>query len=320
MSEIIITHNDLDGITSAFFWKLAYGIKADNIFTINYSENRDSEIKNLILGISPPPMVMISDLSFGMGELEWARGIDKDYWVWFDHHQTSLEFSTFATDIFNAIYIKTDRCAAEIVWNCVMEDRPEVLDGMEEWVKIARDRDLWINSNRTIGMKLNMVVGKCAYQGALGNLFIVMEKGIDFVLKEYRDFWMNGMANYHKSRELALRMKRRYEVPFSTGCFPIVVSYVGSSISDVADAMYEDGNEVIALINRIPPNMVINLRTKRDDIDLSLLANSMFNGGGHKKAAGGKLTVDMLVDGYSGILNQIREGISKQLEESCVPF
>ena len=315
----VITHNDLDGIVSAYFIR-QFAINdtespsVPEVITVSYKDDRDKMFKSLLddriikrgMKTAPKGPVYFTDLSLTPGELEWARGKKKSSkWYWFDHHLSSLEFDP--EGIFDEVFLDTEgeHCAADIVYDWLTYEQgydSEQLAPLAEWRYFAHDRDLWINQARELNMKLDSVVRQAIYKGKLDSLFKVMQKGAEEVLQRFRSEWEYMEKRYHKSVELAANTSAYY--PHINTEYPIVVAYVSGNSSDVADTLYRSNTDIIAMIDIIPPNVILSLRSKRDDVDLSKVAKA-FNGGGHLHAAGGKLDGDNLVGGYQHIVEKI---------------
>ena len=263
---------------------------------------------NKLFQTSHAESVIFTDLSFKKKELDWAREVKRiGKWLWFDHHKSSADFNH--EGVFDEVFLDLsgDVCAADLTYYWLqrqggMKDEST----LDEWCGVAHDRDLWINSDRDRNMKLDMVVRTCIKERRIPDLLGAMDLGVDHVLKFYNEFWKAGMVEHRKSLELA---KNTFFVNNFVD-FNVVVFYVGASASDVADAMYQTDKDVIAMVAVFPPNAVVNLRTKRDDIDLSKIARHLFDGGGHAKAAGGRLNRH-----FAGNFREISDMIVWGMEE-----
>jgi oligoribonuclease NrnB/cAMP/cGMP phosphodiesterase (DHH superfamily) len=74
----------------------------------------------------------------------------------------------------------------------------------------------------------------------------------------------------------------------TTDKYTIGFVYASGDLSTLGNTICDKYNVDFALM--INPNTnTVNVRSKRDDIDLASLMKTHFNGGGHKQAAGGKL-------------------------------
>ena len=309
---------------SAYFVMKGTRQLGTDVRTFSYAGDRDGIWKTLLrkhyatnklFQTTHAESVIFTDLSFKKKELDWAREVKRiGKWLWFDHHKSSADFDV--EGVFDEIYLDLsgDVCAADLTYDWLFnqstardelanDERREIVN---DWRAVAHDRDLWINSDRDRNMKLDMVVRACIKERRIPYLLEAMDLGIEHVLKFYNEFWKAGMVEHRKSLELA---KNTFFVNNFVD-FNVVVFYVGASASDVADAMYQTDKDVIAMVAVFPPNAVVNLRTKRDDIDLSKIARHLFDGGGHAKAAGGRLNRH-----FAGNFREISDMIVWGMEE-----
>ena len=93
------------------------------------------------------------------------------------------------------------------------------------------------------------------------------------------------MIKFHESCQVARRSMKRFN-----GEIPISICTIRGYGSDVANTLYETGEEVLILTQKFyNGDYGMSLRTRRQDIDLAKVAEA-FGGGGHRQAAGAKLT------------------------------
>ena len=302
-------------MVSAWFAMKVLNQKPKDVKVFGYAFGRDDDWKKVLMNyfvndkyVPMKDEVCFTDLSFNDGELDWARNKEKtSKWIWVDHHYSSVKFP--ADEIFDEVRKdpSEDVCAGDLAFDWFSEFN-EVEDVHIEWRDAAHDRDLWINSNRELGMKMEMVIKGVIWERNHEAFIRNMDKGIDWILNKYDDLCKRGLRKYDKSCQLAnnTMFVDNYK------SFKVIVSYVDGSPSDVADTLYTSNNDIIALINMYTPNMILNLRARRDDVDLSKIAKECFSGGGHKKAAGGKLNKYQLAGGSSGIADTIVDGLTSQ--------
>ena len=131
-----------------------------------------------------------------------------------------------------------------------------------------------------------------------------MPNGVDFVLSENKATWGYAEKRYESSIKLANNTKWR----FTDFKIPFVFAYVSSATSDVADHLFVSNEDVVCVLNTYPPEVVVSLRTRRDDIDLGGLA-SKFGGGGHPKAAAFKIKPEVLAGGYQKMMSMLNDKI-----------
>lgn len=143
----IISHTDLDGITSAALaWHYNYGRYPLKVTLTGYG-SVDNIVQESIQKEEP---FMILDLF-----CQYDRTIDEidrlfqdgDHPLIFDHHESN--FSKYSNR--NWLKLDTSCCAAMVYFNWLMENAEDPADisrlnRLRKITEIANDRDLWINS------------------------------------------------------------------------------------------------------------------------------------------------------------------------------
>ena len=94
---------------------------------------------------------------------------------------------------------------------------------------------------------------------------------------------------------------------------PIKVAYVKRDTSDVAEEL-QDGGQLVVLLNLFGQDVGVSLRTDRDDIDVSKIAQRCFGGGGHRMAASGFARRSHLVGGFQAVRDVVAAMVSEQRE------
>ena|SRR3990167_1761545 len=310
---MIFTHSDLDGFVSALLameisWQLA-----SSVHVFSYEPDRDTQWKLLLSQFPIEPNYFV-DISLTPGELEWARtkpGIlgnpGRQNWIWYDHHESSWNFNTLG--IFGSVSLVTDgsKCAADLIAETYTANLDK-FGWLGEWVAAAHDRDLWLNEKRERGMKLTMIVSeanKRASKNSAGfrDLLTQVQDGKlspDEVIHTHSEWWQAGWKQYENSCAIAKRTTLRRNV----GDLALVLCWVDGQASDVADTLYQTGDELVCMLQHFPKDTVISFRCRRDDVNCAELAKA-FGGGGHAHAAGGKLGLSHLAGGYTEIASHI---------------
>ena len=124
------------------------------------------------------------------------------------------------------------------------------------------------------------------------------------IIKQFQSYWEAGMRAFENSVQTAKNTLARHTFVAQLNEIPIVTCWITGQGSDVADTLYESGDEIIVMLQLFPQNVGISLRTKRDDVNVAEIAKA-FAGGGHPKAAGGKLSCGDLMGGYEMIVQKI---------------
>lgn len=338
---MIFCDSDLDGVVSAYIAShLPDPAWLGHIIPVPFYVDRNKVMQgNLESGgylikrgqrSAPEDPVIFVDMGFENNDLEFARGRRKSSeWIWIDHHTSSRKFNG---EIFDSIMFDDsgEVCAADLTYEFVQKRdgfvgvKGRALDSIYEWLERAHDRDLWINKERELNRKLDAIVKyktKSDRNGGFSWLeqFIQydMPNGVDFVLSKNADVWKRAEERYQKSLEFAQNTKFH----ISHYHFPIMLAYASSHISDVADEMYDSGEDIICLLNAYPPDVSVSMRCKRDGIDLLEVAHDL-GGGGHRQAAAFVANPELLKGGYEGLANSIKKCLYKQMDydETDVPF
>jgi len=252
---MIITHTDLDGFVSALLAMETSGQPASAVHGFSYESDRDAQWKRLLTPF-PTESVWFVDISLTPGELEWARGNIRGKkspldWLWYDHHESSRAFDPRC--IFNTVSLVTEdsienKCAADLVAERYTVN-PAKFGWLGEWVAAAHDRDLWINEHRERGMKLTMIISDANRRGAKNSaglrdlLSQVQDGGLspDDIIRLYSSWWQAGWRQYENSCQIAKRTALRRTV----GDLALVLCWVDGQASDVADTLYQTGEELI---------------------------------------------------------------------------
>ena len=124
------------------------------------------------------------------------------------------------------------------------------------------------------------------------------------MLVKHPEWWQDEVEAYAKSVKLALATSSVIKV----ADLNVAMAYISGFGSDVGEALYsqEEIVDTLVMIQPMTDCLALSLRTRRDDLDLSIMAKELFAGGGHKQAAGGKLAEQHLKGGYDRIALDIR--------------
>lgn len=313
---MLITHGDLDGLVSAMIW---YELKrmsgrelVNSIFVFSYGSNRDEEWKQLLEDSITPTgraienneEVWFTDISLRPGELDWVRPLNqRNRWIWVDHHISSREFDV--TDIFHEVYLKYNGsvCAADLMYELFKKAQIHN-PNIESWVKAAHDRDLWIRENPELGLKLDLIVKANTSPDKFRDLVV---KALTCTPEQYvkgagRELVEEQMGYYRSSVELAQSTANRSTISGK----PVILCYTTGYESDVCEELYDSGKEIVVMIHPVRGALTVGLRTKRTDVNLADMAKTIFSGGGHKQASGGKLDEKQIRGGYIAISRSIK--------------
>jgi hypothetical protein len=167
----IISHTDLDGVTSAALaWRVHHGLgipirvsltgygEVDNIIL----ETRRNRVNAIVLDLSPQFQATVDEID--------ASFDPDDPPFLFDHHKSSFEkFSNRPWAV-----LDMGCCGASVYWNWLHAGNADAgvlrrVEPMREIVRIANDRDLWINKD-PLGLLWQAMTTLCGEWGAFARL------------------------------------------------------------------------------------------------------------------------------------------------------
>ncbi|MDR3255389.1 MAG: phosphohydrolase [Synergistaceae bacterium] len=166
----IISHTDLDGVAAA---AVAWHVHCREGNPIRLSLTGYGEVDNLMLeAMKSGGRMMVLDLSpqYQTTVDEIDRFFSGDVPFLFDHHKSTFEKYR------NRPWIKADMacCGASVYWNWLFDGNasPDALlriEPLREIVRVANDRDMWINEDPD-GRLWQAMVTLCGEWGALARL------------------------------------------------------------------------------------------------------------------------------------------------------
>ena len=297
----LITHTDLDGVSCAVLARLAWGDNVD----ITYCQHPVAVAKALHKMYEKCEwkqynLIFITDLSFDTAILESIPKFKNIIRV-FDHHNSSVEpFSQFPWAKVTEEYNGHLTCGTELFYDYLLHRN--LVSNRDYYVEQVRLYDTWdwFLGNSKIPYFLANIVFKIGLQYFF-RVFSERLKNNDVnelnIFNQYeRDILLVEDEREKKDVDMFLKQTYICEVENKTIHPTQTVFKVGIVFNS---SMYSSllGNEMCRLLNVDIAFMVnlntsrIEVRTKRDDIDLSEIMSKFYNGGGHCKSAGGVLPV-----------------------------
>lgn len=284
----ILTHNDLDGYAAGFVVLEHFGKKNCDVVHLNY--DKEPAIENFKAG----DKVFITDYSLTNEQYRQIQElVGKDNLVWCDHHITAIKRYEEDENLFIDGIRSTKYCGAVLTWcyfndidtdeidNCLSYD--EVMLRLPAYLRYVDAWDTWkLNSPyREDAEYLNISVGSRLSMELIAEMKDCLRDYIDTgkTYVEFRNQWskqfrekymfkkkMSG-RNFGTDREIEIAV-------LNIGCANS--TYFGEEIDNV---------DVCATMCFNGKDWTVSLYSNKPDIDCSLCAK-MFDGGGHKGAAG----------------------------------
>ena len=297
----LITHTDLDGVSCAILARIAWDDNVDVTFCQNpvavaktlYKMYEKCEWKQYNL-------ILITDLSFDIAILDDMPKF-KNIIRLFDHHNSAVEsFSKLSWAKVTEEYNGHLTCGTELFYHYLFNRN--LIGNRDYYVEQVRLYDTW-----------DWFYGKSKIPYFLAN--IVFKIGLQYFFRVFSERLKNDdvnelnifnqyerdillVENEREQKDVEMFLKQTYicEVENKTIHPTQTIFKVGIVFNS---SMYSSllGNEMCRLLNVDIAFMVnlntsrVEVRTKRDDIDLSAIMNKFYNGGGHCKSAGGALIV-----------------------------
>lgn len=287
---IIISHDDLDGVVSAYCMSNFLKDRGESVRVEFYSyqgmernlerviqEKKYDEVYLLDLSLSPKSCI------FGIVE-KFRDSMD---FFWFDHHASS---DISRKDIFHFAIVETkNSCAAELVLEYTGGEKP-----LEKYLaKLAHDRDFW-NLDDKDSIWINDVLEEIGPN----ELFMKFSEGNSSEtnwVKE-NEYFVNAYTMGVEKKKKSIALAERTLVTATTHKSKIAshnsdlwgIVFCRGYASDVAHVIMEKYSlDAVALVDltKFDNPLGVSFRTNRDDIDVSEIAERL-GGGGHKKAAG----------------------------------
>lgn len=278
MKNIVFTDHDLDGAGSllGIFWYL----KKDVPFIVTNVLKVPVLIKKWIetTNISDYDNVFILDLAL---DAETIKLIDKPNVTVIDHHEDHINNSHLYKHA--KVLIKDETSTAKIILNSLLNTTP-LLPAQKLLLLLVDDYDSY-TLKIPQSYDLNLIFGN--YQGTRAKEFI----------KNYRDGFkpfsqkQKSIIDFYKTKikETIDNLEiHKASFSFNNENITALATFASSHINDVGNYLLDqDGCDVAIIIN--VNSQKVSFRTKKD-INVSVLANRLCEGGGHPKASGGEIT------------------------------
>lgn len=282
MKFFIWSDFDLDGTGSILFVKWMYpdvDIKFQNTKVNTFRDDFSTWLKKD--SINNYDRVFFLDLDVSKN----ADLVDHERSIVIDHHLTHVE---------NKCVYKKAKVIVEECTSCVMhmykkfKERVNLTKEQKTLILIIDDYDCY-----KLRVKESLM---------LNYLFSDMQKGdytnkVERFIAEFKDGFKgfntlqhNIIIFYQNRVAKAIETSEYFE-----GVLPIkgkersVMSVISESvINDLCEHILSRGYDIAIAFN--PKSKTVSFRTRREDIDVSKLAEKLCAGGGHRYAAGGKVT------------------------------
>ncbi len=314
----IVTHTDLDGVSSAAIYLRLSKKKLNEVHVIFAEPHHLSHVLRELPGGSH---VVIADLGLNEDTMEAiAREVERiqkhgGRIEWYDHHVWPKEWIERLEESGAKLYIDTSTCAAGVVAKYVADRAEKTRDSfVDELVKATCAADLWIWNN-PLAPKLYRVAGR--FKGPRGDEWrrYMLERLVEGELwwDELNDILLDYIHREFRGFQEALSTLR---IENTSNCrIAYVIRTNGPPSAGILGS---------TLLGRYRVDIVVIIRTwgngislRSQNVDVSRIARKI-GGGGHPRAAGAALNMPLIYRLISIFWPKIRLRYAKKLVEAAV--
>ena len=309
----LFTHNDLDGIgniiiarlleNKGFYDKINYEIcdyKNINTKVLEYLDNieEDTELLFTDISISEEVAEKIDKMNINKKLLDHhksALGLNKYDWCTVkevdDYSYLDKEFSEIKT-CGSLLFFEYKR-------DIITTYLPDlIIKSLCDFILLIRLYDTWewTKEDVLLAKHLNDLLFMRGRENFIEDMLEKIKTG-EFPINE-QDY--EDLVKRQKKIDVYIDNKEKQVVEVNIKGLNAGVVIAENYISELADTILKRNVhlEILAVIN----DSTVSLRTRRNNIDLSKLAEE-YGGGGHPQAGGFALTNEMLKSGYNKIFN-----------------
>lgn len=299
MSTILLTHFDMDGVTSAIM--LSSIIKFDRIFKGAYHR-----IDKFIEDVPDGSTVVVSDLSLTEEQYRRLKHKSQQLTV-IDHHPDTAVLKEKFPD--ERIHFRTDKSASLLCYELVkgtgkLSERQ--LRPLAALAYLADVYDLWQQTSPDweTAYKLNLLFWHLKFD----DFFDEFKNGFTGFAEDQKEFLVK------KKKQIRERLEATTYVELDEdGIRSLVALPEHASLNNEVPG-YKPGYDVYYIINKFKDSMSMSVRSTRLVVNTaceSLVENGkgVLNGGGHDLAAGVGLDPNMSTDGLQYIILTLNKKI-----------
>lgn len=336
-----LSHTDLDGyscqlVTKEFFDSV-------HCYNSNYGNEVTAKLEQIESHMSrfsakEPKMLLITDLNITKDECKLVEKISSRLTFMghnitiklLDHHKSG---EAIAKD-YDWYFLDNSRCATLITYDWCREKLPNktVHKDLAEFVRSVNAYDIWLTDDEArfeFGKVLNrllmdsreisalmfasedtayrLAVLKSAFEYIDGNKFVELDDNILRIKKEFlrASGDHNTLDNLTANFVVKMLSKNRELLTIHYGEYRGILTYQIGNSSVLGNAFLK-ANEDYDFFMDINRNGGVSLRAD-GKIDVSVMSNRLFGGGGHANAAGGKIQNFKEVFVYEQLRDRILE-------------
>ena len=277
MNILVWTDNDLDGAGAALVIKWLYSSKARSFIINEVSESTISgKFKGVLGTLDHYDKIFIVDLDLPVDAIEI---VDKENVIVIDHH---------ATHVKNKHLYKNAKVIVEEFASCTgliyekFKTALSLTDQQKQLISNINDYDCY-NIQNIDALKLNAIHRNLNNPKA--------EKFIDSFFKGFREYTVlekNSIKLYFKKFKEQIQNAQVFKGKIKN--YDVIATFGDYAINEVAHFLINKHNAHIGIVVNTKAKTVSFRRCKNCDVDVSILAKTLCNGGGYAAAGGGALT------------------------------
>ena len=280
MKDLVITHNDLDGISPIILMNLT-----NRPFDYKYMELREVEAyldELLKEDVKTYDNIFICDLSLSEATYEKLIESKANFKV-YDHHETHLFANKYPFATVEVTKNNRLTCATEIFYNELCKLTPELSkENIRQYVELVRQIDTFTFTDNSV-LNLAMLLDFFGKNEFIKLMTSRLKKNKPFALtsfeKRYCRLKQEENLRYMQKKESQML---KYMIA-DKKCGIVFAERNKSELGNYLSTKYPE----LDLIILIDASSRISYRTNREDVRANDFA-SLFGGGGHKKASGSK--------------------------------
>ncbi|WP_226666628.1 DHH family phosphoesterase [Metabacillus litoralis] len=294
MQFLLLTHNDLDGVSCGILAKYAFGQNVDVRY--NSVNSLDYQVEHFLSehneNIPKELQLFITDLSVNkeneLGLNEFAKKGGKIQLI--DHHKTALHFNEYNWGSVQVEESEGKLASATSLFYTYLVSKGliEAKEILNQYVEMVRQYDTWEweRNENTRAKRLNDLLYLQSIEEFEESMLSRLYNQEEF---SFSDFEEKLLDVEEDKTERYIRRKKREIIQAKVGKACIGVVYAELYHSELGNALGKEYRHLdcIAILNM--GNRKISFRTIHDDFDVSELA-AKYGGGGHAKAAGCSIT------------------------------
>lgn len=294
-NNVLVTHNDLDGIGCAVVGKL---LNFQWVFYASYNRGKyyiSQVVHNAVRSIPNIEWIYLADIS--LSDLIWneiepdVKGMNLRL---IDHHETSNNATSFKDKI--KVDIDLDVSAAKLFYRLFKDDYPE-LKQYEDFITAVSAYDTWHFEQSPIAKDLQRIYDYIAFQDPTLKYVKFADRLSRFtnycindpITNDRMPVWCQScLDSFYKLTTPKVDYTINHSISYIKDTATVMLNAEDNvpmfEISWYFDEVRPDIKNVIYVLTQKTGDANVSLRTKYDDLDVSKIAEQL-GGGGHQKAS-----------------------------------